>query len=131
MEVPVPEMEVETEEEEKESEYSVTEKPRAKPLLKADRTEGSYTAEQPEPPPLPIDEPRRKRRKKRRPKNEAGWSIPSIAVSPTIITGILMMVGAVVWFIAGLFVGFIFFYPPILFVLGLAAVVRGAMGHED
>lgn len=41
-----------------------------------------------------------------------------------------MMVGAVVWFVGGLFVNVIFFYPPILFALGIAAVVRGMQGTD-
>jgi hypothetical protein len=36
-----------------------------------------------------------------------------------------MMMIAVVWFIVGLFVGWIYFYPPILFVLGIIAVIKG------
>lgn len=41
------------------------------------------------------------------------------------------MVLAVVWFVVGLFAGWIYFYPPILFVLGGIAVVRGLMGESD
>lgn len=48
----------------------------------------------------------------------------------TIGVGILMMFGAVVWFVGGLFFDYIFFYPPILFILGIVAVVRGAMQKE-
>jgi len=42
-----------------------------------------------------------------------------------IVSGIAMTVGAAVWFIAGLLVGRIFFYPPILFVAGLVALFNG------
>ena len=35
------------------------------------------------------------------------------------------MVLAVVWFVAGWFCGYIFFYPPILFVIGLVTFFRG------
>ncbi|MFN9720235.1 MAG: hypothetical protein ACK58L_16165 [Planctomycetota bacterium] len=44
-----------------------------------------------------------------------------------VIVGILMMVGAVVWFVGGLAFGVIFFYPPILFILGLIATIKGAL----
>lgn len=44
-----------------------------------------------------------------------------------VITGILMMVGAVVWFVGGLAAGIIFYYPPVLFVLGFIALVKGIM----
>ena len=39
--------------------------------------------------------------------------------------GVAMMVGAVVWFVVGLFFDRIFFYPPVMFVFGLIALVRG------
>ena len=42
-----------------------------------------------------------------------------------IIGGILLMVVSVIWFVAGLFFDIIFFYPPILFLIGLAAFIRG------
>ena len=41
------------------------------------------------------------------------------------LRGVLMMVGAVVWFVAGLSFGIIFFYPPILLVLGMLEFGRG------
>ncbi|MBI3821807.1 MAG: hypothetical protein HY289_03900 [Planctomycetes bacterium] len=58
-------------------------------------------------------------------------SEPWLVVSPSVITGLLMMVRAVVWFFGALAAGWIFFYPPILFVLGIAAVFRGLTGRED
>ncbi len=39
--------------------------------------------------------------------------------------GLLIMLLAVVWFVGGLFAGFIFFYPPIMFVAGLVTVIKG------
>ena len=44
-----------------------------------------------------------------------------------VIGGIAMMVGATVWFVVGLFLGYIFFYPPILFVIGLVGVIKGLL----
>jgi hypothetical protein len=41
------------------------------------------------------------------------------------IGGILAMIGAVVWFVAGLAADVIFFYPPILFIIGLVAFFKG------
>ena len=49
------------------------------------------------------------------------------ASNGSIITGILMMVGAVVWFVAGLAGDIIFFYPPFMFVFGFVALVKGLM----
>jgi hypothetical protein len=36
-----------------------------------------------------------------------------------------MMIIAVVWFVAGFAAGIIFYYPPILFLIGLFALVKG------
>jgi len=44
--------------------------------------------------------------------------------------GIAMIVVAIVWFICGLAFNYIFFYPPILLVLGIVALVKGAIGQE-
>jgi len=44
--------------------------------------------------------------------------------------GLLMMLIAVVWFVVGLAAGIIFFYPPILLVIGLVAFVKGMMGRD-
>ena len=41
-----------------------------------------------------------------------------------------MMVGAIVWFVGGLFVGIIFFYPPVLLILGMIVVFKGIMGKD-
>lgn len=45
----------------------------------------------------------------------------------TVIGGIVAMLIAVVWFVGGLSAGYIFFYPPVMFVLGLIAVIRGLL----
>jgi hypothetical protein len=39
--------------------------------------------------------------------------------------GLAMMAIAVVWFVAGWAAGYIFFYPPILFIIGVVACIRG------
>src|SRR5438105_4565498 len=62
------------------------------------------------PPPPP---PRRNRRRRRR---EVGGI--AITISPMVFAGLGMMLGAVVWFVLGLYLGCCFFYPPVLFVLG-------------
>jgi hypothetical protein len=54
----------------------------------------------------------------------------SIAVHPSIISGLLMMIGAAVWFFLGLAADRIFFYPPILFILGIGAIIRGFKGGD-
>ena len=45
--------------------------------------------------------------------------------------GIGMMVGAVVWFVVGWIGGRIFFYPPILFVIGLISLGKGLMAPSE
>ena len=41
-----------------------------------------------------------------------------------------MMAGAVVWFVLGLMFDWVFFYPPILFIVGLIAFIKGLTGEE-
>jgi len=40
-----------------------------------------------------------------------------------VLGGVIVI--AVVWFFGGLAAGIIFFYPPILFVIGIAALIHG------
>ncbi len=47
-----------------------------------------------------------------------------------ILGGVLMMLIAVVWFVAGLAAGRIFFYPPILLIIGFVAVCKGLFNSE-
>jgi hypothetical protein len=43
--------------------------------------------------------------------------------------GLLLMIGAVVWFFVALFAfDVIFFYPPIMFIIGLVAFIKGIAG---
>lgn len=61
----------------------------------------------------------------------AAYARPSgSGTNGSVVTGILMMVGAAVWFFGGLFFGIIFFYPPVLFVLGFIALVKGIMSTD-
>lgn len=71
------------------------------------------------------DEPR-PRRSRRRDTRSGNAFEPS----KSIIAGILLMVGASIWCIAGLIFDYFFFYPPILFIIGIVAVVRGAITRE-
>jgi hypothetical protein len=71
----------------------------------------------------------RPRKKVRRRERSSGW-FPAISVNRSIITGLLMMVGAVVWFVGGLAIDRIFFYPPIMFILGIGAVIKGFTGND-
>jgi hypothetical protein len=85
--------------------------------------------------PVPPDLDVRKK-SYRRPKDRDRDRGPRVAVeegwfgslNAGVIGGALMMLIAVVWFVLGLAGGIIFFYPPILFVIGIVAMVKGAMG---
>jgi hypothetical protein len=44
-----------------------------------------------------------------------------------ILGGITMIVIAVVWFVLGYAAGIIFFYPPILFLIGVYACLKGLL----
>jgi len=46
------------------------------------------------------------------------------------VAGILMMVSAAVWFFVRLAAGIIFFYPPVLFVLGIISFFKGLFGSN-
>ena len=48
----------------------------------------------------------------------------------SMLKGIGMMVGAVVWFVVGLAFGYIFFYPPILFIIGLVTFFKGLFNSD-
>ncbi len=52
------------------------------------------------------------------PKPERTWD-------SSVLGGIAMMVIAVVWFFGALALGVIFIYPPILFIIGLIATIKG------
>jgi predicted lipid-binding transport protein (Tim44 family) len=59
---------------------------------------------------------------------EEGWFG---SLNAGVVGGALMMLIAVVWFVGGLFAGILFFYPPILFVIGIIAMVKGMFGGGD
>ena len=48
----------------------------------------------------------------------------------SVLGGVVAMVIAVVWFFAGLAGGIIFFYPPILFIIGLVGMIRGLVAGQ-
>jgi hypothetical protein len=75
------------------------------------------------------DAPRRRRRRPElRREGGRGLSAPSFEINGTLAGGIIMMIIAVLWFVLGLKAGFICFFPPVLFVVGLIAVIRGLSG---
>lgn len=76
------------------------------------------------------DRPRRPRPRPRLARERPSRGGGGFAVSGTVAGGLLAMLIAVVWFVGGLAVGIIFFYPPVLFILGLVGFIRGLAGGE-
>jgi hypothetical protein len=79
------------------------------------------------------ERPRKKKRKKKKhpARNEnSGRSLEGSVINGGVAGGLLAMVIAIVWFVLGLINDWIFFYPPILFILGLVAFFKGLAGEE-
>lgn len=58
---------------------------------------------------------------------EQGWFG---SLNSGVIGGLLTVAIAVAWFVAGLAADRIFFYPPVLFVIGLIATIKGFFGDR-
>jgi len=58
-------------------------------------------------------------------------SYESKVLNGGVVGGSIAMLIAVVWFVAGLAVGIIFYYPPFLFIIGLIGFVKGLMSRDD
>lgn len=71
------------------------------------------------------------RKAQAQPSAESGRSLEGSVFNSGMAGGLLAMVGAVVWFVAGLMNDVIFFYPPILFVIGLGAFFKGMAGGSQ
>ena len=56
---------------------------------------------------------------------------PRRGISGGVLSGILMMLGAVVWFFGALALNWIAFYPPVLFIVGLVTFIKGLSGNEE
>ncbi len=44
-----------------------------------------------------------------------------------VLGGVIMILIAIIWFIAGYSIGYIFYYPPILFIIGVIAIIKGVI----
>lgn len=111
--------------------------PAAPPPPRREWTADPVPPPRPAPPPVPaapsgrraipgfnkaMDDDRAERRRSRR---------SGISISPGVLGGLGLMAGAAIWFFVGLAGGVIFFYPPVLFIIGLVTLVRALFGHED
>ncbi len=54
-----------------------------------------------------------------------GFAMEKKGMQMGVLGGVLMMVLGAVWFVGGLAAGYIFFYAPILCVIGLVAFIKG------
>jgi hypothetical protein len=80
--------------------------------------------------PGPPPEPRPRKKRRRVEREERGYW--GLWISPVIVTGLLMMFVAIAWFVLGIIlIDRIFFYPPVLFVLGFISMIKGLLGHEE
>lgn len=84
----------------------------------------------------PEPELRREQQKKEsreRAQQEAannGGSMEKSILTSGALGGVIAMLVAVVWFFIGLMNDYIYFYPPILFVCGLGAVMKALMSGD-
>lgn len=134
--VPLPEAALEVEEEATASLLAEEESVPAARRRRAreEPSESDAIQQRPSPrPPRPAPPRATTAAKKRRPKTRGG---PRVAfeqgwfgsLNAGVIGGLLMMLIAVIWFVAGLAMNIIFFYPPILLVIGLIAMIKGLAG---
>jgi len=80
----------------------------------------------------PKEEPRitdDKPKKSKKRKSPANKERKLFANPAEMEIGAFMMGGAALWFFAGWMAGRMFFYPFILFVIGIGTFVRGLMGE--
>ena len=54
-----------------------------------------------------------------------------LGIKNEILAGSIAVVGSIVWFIAGASADIIFFYPPILFILGTATLIQGIIKSRN
>jgi hypothetical protein len=74
-----------------------------------------------------------KRRKPKRAKKEtpSHFGLERSILNGGIAAGMLAMLIDVVWFVVGIMNDRIFFYPPVLFVVGFVAFIKGLAGGSD
>ena len=77
------------------------------------------------------DEPRRRARLRDRDEDIPVRKRKSGGTNGGVLSGVLMMVGALVWFFGALAFGVFFIYPPILFIVGLVTFIKGLAGNSD
>jgi hypothetical protein len=137
----VSDIEVVEKEDEFESDFEIVDepKPAAKPapanaIVATPRVRTKIDDNFDDPPPRPP-KPRRRRRSRSRyyddypePRRYRGGGI---SISQGVIAGAVMMAVAVAWLVLGLMLGWLFYYPPILFILGIVRIARSILNGDD
>lgn len=72
-----------------------------------------------------ANEERQRRAKAAQSSERGAFATEASVLNGGVMGGSLAMLIAVVWFVGGLSIGLLFYYPPILFVLGLVGFVKG------
>jgi hypothetical protein len=82
---------------------------------------------------LSADRPKRKKRTVKKTQSEhGGWfGFEKGILGSGVLGGMLAMIIAVVWLVVGLMNDRLFIYPPVLFVVGLVATIKGMVGGEE
>lgn len=101
---------------------AVEELPEVLPADEGDAARYGLRAEKPGP---EARRPRRRRPRRLDVRRYDSDSAPKGGFRYSVLGGLIMMAGAVVWFGLGLAFGILFWYPPILFVLGAIAFIKG------
>jgi len=136
--IPQPEPPPETEDEVSQAllDDSTEDAPPARPRTKPASFRAEETDRSPAPPPrraipqVPETKPAKRPKRRRSSRDDSERSRGGVAINPAIVTGLLMMAGAAIWFFVGLAANIIFFYPPVLFLLGIGSVIRGFTGGD-
>jgi len=77
------------------------------------------------------DEDDRPRKRKKKPKADGPFAMEQRIFNGSVVGGAIAMLIAVVWFVIGLFAGWVFFYPPILFIVGLIGFIKGLVSPSE
>ena len=106
--------------------------PRVPSALPANQTFAPVVADSPAESTSPFDfavqdqSPSARARRNAEADNSGGsFAMEKKGMQMGVVGGIIMMALAGLWFVGGLAAGYIFFYPPILFVFGLIAFFKG------
>jgi hypothetical protein len=111
------------------------ERPRRSARAKPDSDEYKITrkvAERRRDPDPPRPRPRRRTRRAAYSGGGGGGGGGGFNVNGgAMIGGIIVMLVAVVWFVVGLMFDYLFFFPPVLFLIGVIGFIKGILGHDD